>query len=222
MPLPHFSNVAVNGGAPYPSGTPQEVFYPNLYEVTFVLPQALQNQGYDQGGSPGQSLLLQQANKFSSGLALTEAIEVKDQRYKFSTRAFLATPTKTHVEFNIGFQVNVNIDGEIEVWNTLKAWYDLVWNSRDGSMSYKRDIVGTIILNMHDKKGFVLRRVTYNNVQIKSITNWSDPDWSSTEILSLQADFVADYWNDEYYDTKAAYTTSSDLPGALATDYPNP
>lgn len=191
MPLPHFTNL-INTGSPGGPGTlPHEPVYLNLFEITFVLPVILQAQGRD------PILMLQNATNID--LNLTEAIDVKEQRFKYSTRAFVGTPTKTHVEFNITFNVNVNETGSMETWDVLKAWYDLVWNSQTGYLHYKSDIIGTIIVNQHDKKGFVLRRVTFQNSQIKQVGGAS-LKWDSSDIWSVQADFVADYWIDEYID----------------------
>ena len=107
---------------------------------------------------------------------------------------------KTSGEITIKFQVNVNQAGSMETWSTLKAWYDLVFNSQDGTMHYKSDIIGTIIVNQHDKKGVVLRRVTFQNVQIKKIAGYS-LDWSTNgTIETCQADFIWDYFIDEYID----------------------
>jgi hypothetical protein len=112
----------------------------------------------------------------------------------------LTTPTKTAGEFNIKFNVNVNQQGSMETWNALKAWYDLVFNSQNGSLHYKSDIIGTVIVNQHDKKGVVLRRVTFQNVQIKQLAGYA-LDWSSNNIIeSSQADFIYDYFIDEYID----------------------
>ena len=88
----------------------------------------------------------------------------------------------------------------METWNTLRAWYDLVWNSQNGYLHYKADIIGTIIVNQHDKKGLVLRRVTFQNAQITSVGSPS-MDWSGQGIWEdATAKFVADYWIDEYID----------------------
>lgn len=88
----------------------------------------------------------------------------------------------------------------METWNVLKAWYDLVWNSQNGTLHYKSDIIGTIIVNQHDKKGVVLRRVTFQNAQLRGIDAPSLA-WNSNEIWSdVGAKFVADYWIDEYID----------------------
>lgn len=191
--MPHFTQLS-NVGSPGGPGTlPHEVVYLNLFEITFVLPVILQAQNRD------PILLLQNALNIDFNLTQFD-IAVKEQKFKYSTRAFLTTPTKTSGEFNIKFNVNVNDNGSMETWNTLKAWYDLVFNSQNGSLHYKSDIIGTVIVNQHDKKGVVLRRVTFQNVQIKELSGYS-LDWSSNEIIqSVEAKYIYDYFIDEYID----------------------
>lgn len=200
MPLPHYTQIS-NVGQPGGPGTlPDEVVYTNLFEVTFVLPTIIQAQGRD------PLLLLENATKIS--LANLTNFDVGDatQRFKYSTRKFLTTPGKTDGELTIPFQVNVNQVGSMEVWNTLKAWYDLVFNSQNGALHYKSDIIGTIIVNQHDKKGVVLRRVTFQNCQLKTLSGY-DMDWSSAGIVeSVDGVFVYDYFIDEYIDNSFTIT----------------
>jgi hypothetical protein len=55
-------------------------------------------------------------------------------------------------------------------------------------------------VNQHDKKGVVLRRVTFQNVQLKKIGGIA-LDWNSNAIIeNVALDFVADYFIDEYID----------------------
>jgi hypothetical protein len=195
MGLPHFTQIS-NVGSPGGPGTlPDEVVYLNLFEITFILPVILQAQGRD------PLLLLENATKAPDFSPLTDfSIGNQQQRFKYSTREFLTTPTKTSGEISIPFQVNVNQSGSMETWTTLKAWYDLVFNSQNGSLHYKSDMIGTIIVNQHDKKGVVLRRVTFQNCQIKKIGGYQ-LDWSSNNIWQdATADFVYDYFIDEYID----------------------
>jgi hypothetical protein len=196
MGLPHFTQIS-NVGSPGGPGTlPDEVVYLNLFEITFILPVILQAQGRD------PILLLENATKAPLAATNLTAFDVgeAEQRFKYSTRKFLTTPTKTAGEISIPFQVNVNQQGAMETWTTLKAWYDLVFNSQNGSLHYKSDLIGTIIVNQHDKKGVVLRRVTYQNCQLKSLTGW-DLDWSSNAIVTeVTGAFVYDYFIDEYID----------------------
>jgi hypothetical protein len=176
-----------------PGTLPDEVVYLNLFEITFILPVILQAQGRD------PILLLQNATKIDLNLTEFDSSTVQ-QRFKYSTREFVTTPTKTSGELSIPIQVNVNQQGSMETWNTMKAWYDLMFNSQNGALHYKSDMIGTIIVNQHDKKGVVLRRVTFQNCQITKLGGYS-LDWSSNNILTESAaEFVYDYFIDEYID----------------------
>ena len=195
MSLPHYTNIS-NVGSPGGPGTlPDEVVYTNLFEITFILPVILQAQGRD------PILLLENATKApDNGPLTTFDVGDAEQRFKYSTRKFLTTPTKTAGEIDIPFQVNVNQQGSMEQWATLKAWFDLVFNSQNGSLHYKSDLIGTIIVNQHDKKGVILRRITYQNCQLKSLTGWV-MDWATAGIVQdVTGKFVYDYFIDEYID----------------------
>ena len=199
MPLPHYTQVSNVGSPGGPGSLPDEIVYLNLFEVTFVLPNILTAQGRN------TLLLLENATNIDMNLTQFDLTQ-KEQRFKYSTRVFNTTPNKTSGEFNIKFQVNVNQAGSMETWATLKAWYDLVFNSQNGSLHYKSDCIGTVIVNQHDKKGVVLRRVTYQNVQIKQLNGYS-LDWSSNNTIeTLQADFIYDYFVDEYIDQNFSIT----------------
>lgn len=194
MGLPHFTQIS-NVGSPGGPGTlPDEVVYTNLFEITFILPVILQAQGRD------PILLLENATKVSFGELTAFTIGTKEQRFKYSTRQFLTTPDKTSGSIDIPFQVNVNQQGSMETWATMKAWYDLVFNSQNGALHYKSDLIGTIIVNQHDKKGVVLRRVTFQNCQLSKLTGY-DLDWSSQNIVdNVTGTFIWDYFIDEYID----------------------
>jgi hypothetical protein len=199
MPLPHYTQVSNVGSPGGPGSLPDEIVYLNLFEVTFVLPNILTAQGRN------TLLLLENATNIDMNLTQFD-LGQKEQRFKYSTRQFNTTPVKTSGDFNIKFQVNVNQAGSMETWSTLKAWYDLVFNSQNGSLHYKSDCIGTVIVNQHDKKGVVLRRVTYQNVQIKQLQGYA-LDWSSNNTIeTIQADFVYDYFVDEYIDQNFSIT----------------
>lgn len=195
MPLPHFTNLLMTGSPGGPGTLPQEPVYTNLFEITFILPTILQAQGRD------PILLLQQALKVDLNTT-NKPIATSNQRFKYSTRLFMnAGPAETHIDtLTVDFNVNVNDRGSMETWNTLRAWYDLVWNSQNGYLHYKADIIGTMIVNQHDKKGLILRRVTYQNVQIKDVSS-PQMDYSQQSIWqNCTVNFACDYWIDEYID----------------------
>lgn len=196
MPLPHFTQLYMTGSPGGPGTRPQEPVYLNLFEVTFLLPVILQAQGRD------PVLLLQQALKapINTTKLTSQDITEQSQKFKYSSRAFLTSPKQTSGEITIPFNVNVNEQLNMEVFTTLKAWYDLAWNSQNGSLHYKSDLIGTIIVNQHDKKGFVLRRVTYQNCQLNGL-KYQNLDWEKAGIIeAIDASFVWDYFIDEYID----------------------
>jgi hypothetical protein len=195
MPVPHFTKLQSSNIA-------YEAVYPSLFEITFILPQMLQAQGRD------PLMLLENAQNID--LPLTPDITAVSQRFKYSTRVYLTLPEKTDTEFSIKFNLNVNDTGSIFVYNTLRAWYDLVWNSQTGSVFYKKDIAGSILISQHDKKGFVIRRVTYQNVQLNKLGQFSLSYDQNTQIHEpIEAGFVSDYWIDEMIDNNYVITPPS-------------
>jgi hypothetical protein len=187
MPLPHFTPIASHNKI-------WEPVYPNLYEVTIVLPPALNSIH----GTQATTLLLE--NTTSIKFPTYPQITSQMQRFKYSTRMFLTFPDKTSVEdLAITFNMNVNENYQVFTWRMMKDWYDLVWNNEDGSLHYKKNIIADIVVYAHDKEGHIIRRVVYHNAQITQFTGWEELKWDSTEIASLTANFVADYWEDFYY-----------------------
>ena len=186
MPLPHFSAVSSHNEK-------WEPVYKSLFEITFALPPVL--------GRTTDEVKLMLENANSIALPLTPDIEVKDQRFKFSTRAFVTLPKQTHVaDLSVKFSLNANDKNAVFVWNVLKAWYDLAWNAATGETHLKSEMCGSIVVNVHNKKGDVIRRVTYRNVQIFSISQW-DLGWEdSSAFQDAEAKFVADYFEDLYTD----------------------
>jgi hypothetical protein len=144
-------------------------------------------------------LLLENATSVS--LPVTPELEKKAQRFKFSTRLYVSLPASTSIEdLKIKFNLNENDKNGIFVWNIMKAWYDLAWNSATGETHTKKELVGSIQINQHSKKGQILRRVTYKNVQLVGIPA-IDLDWSETGFIEdLEVSFISDYWEDLYID----------------------
>ena len=186
MPLPHWNNISSHNEN-------WEPVFKALFEVTFDLPPILARSAND------VKLMLE--NSTSINLPLTPDIEVKTQRFKYSTRAFVTLPESTHVpDLKIKYNLNQNDKGGVYVWNILKAWYDLAWNSQTGEAHYKDEMIANIIVNQHDRKGKVIRRVTYRGVQIVGISGFELAWDTPSEILDCEGTFVADYWEDLYID----------------------
>ena len=209
--LPHFTTVQSHGSTHPNTTNILEPVYPSLFEVSFILPSLVQDQGRD------PLLLLENATSIS-GIAVHKDLQTATQRYKYSTRMFLTMPENTSLDdVNITFNMNVGKLGDVINYNTIRSWYDLAWNSQNGALHYKRDIVGTIIINHHDRKGFVIRRLTLHNAQLKNISDFLDTtDWEQNNVIlePVTANFAVDYWTDERIDIDIAPGT----PGNVYTE----
>jgi len=110
-------------------------------------------------------------------------------------------PENTSVDgYEIKFNLNQNLNYQVECFRIMKDWYDLSFNYTDGTLHYKRNCIGDIIIHVHDKEGHVIRRVTYHDVMVHAFTGWEELNWESgAEIADLSIKFAADYWEDLYY-----------------------
>jgi len=186
MALAHFTNIetAVNNW---------EILYKNLFEVTIVLPTILQ------GIHPNYTNLLL-TNIITAKFPTYPTLEYAEQRFKYSTRQYIKMPGTTSTELELSLNMNQTNNLQVFTWRILKDWYDLAWNNEDGSLHYKKHLVGDIIVHHHDKEGHVIRRVVYNNCQMGKISGWEDLDWSAPDMVGpLSVGFKSDYWQDFYY-----------------------
>ena len=171
-----------------------EPIHKNLYETTIILPEVLKTI------HPNATHLLLENTK-TAQLPKYPALTVASQRFKYSTRAFVMMPEKTHIDdLSLTFNLNQNEQYQIFCFKILKDWYDLAWNNETGTLHYKKNLIGDIIIHVHDKEGKVIRRVTYHNAMMTGFSGFEDLSWEeSTNIFDLTATFAADYWEDFYY-----------------------
>lgn len=184
MPLPHFTNVDSHINK-------DEVIHKSLYEVDIILPSSISDLHKN-----AKNILLE--NTIAVNFPKYPALGKVEQRFKYSTRVFTMLPESTSFEdLSIKFNLNQNKDKQIYVYKILKDWYDLGWNNEDGSTSYKRDMVGDVIIYQHDKVGEVIRRVTCHNAMLYDFSGIEEMDWSeSSGIMDLTCKFRCDYWED--------------------------
>lgn len=185
MALPHFKNLIS-------TNTKYEPVYKNLFELTIDLPAIIRTPN-------SQRVLLENATNIDLNVT-NKDLGVSAQRFKYSTRAFLQSPQDTDVSFDIKFNINQNDKKVIETWQHLKDWYDLIWNSQTGELHYKADYIGQITAQIHDRTGEVIRRVDFVNAYITELSGFS-LSWDNAGIIqNVTAKFVADYFNDTYFD----------------------
>lgn len=187
MPLAHFTMIDSHKEK-------WEPIHPNLYEVTVILPQVLQSI------HPNATHLLLE-NSVEAQMPSYKDLSRITQRFKYSTRLFLSTPSDTSIEdMTIKFNLNQNDDYQMFVFKILKDWYDLAWNNETGTLHYKKNMVGDIIVHQHDREGKVIRRVTYHNCQFSKFEGMETLSWeTNTSVMDFTGHWAVDYWEDFYY-----------------------
>ena len=199
MGLGHFTNVST-------ATNMWEPVFKSLFEITIDLPPLVT------ANIPGDIRKILLENATSVPLPAYPKIEVKPQRFKYSTRIYPTLPGQTHltdqqIKFNLNESVGVRQNesgvapGVVPVFRAIKDWYDLIWNNETGQLNYKGNLVGTVTIDQHDKEGLVVRRVVWHNAFITGFSGWDEGlNWESvTEIHDLTASFALDYWEDFYY-----------------------
>lgn len=179
-----------------------EPVFNNLFEVSYQVPD-LVTQQYPDINDPqaGTGLLLLENTTSISFGGIMQTLNTVKQNFKYSSRAFTGLPSDTTVQLDVEFNINHNEENSILVYNVMRAWYDLSWNSQTGLMHLKRNQVGRITANHHDKEGGILRRLIFFNCQMTKLDGGFDSlRWGSSDIASGKATFVADYWFDTYLD----------------------
>lgn len=187
MALPHYKNskAGMNNFEPV---------YLNLFEVTIVPPT-----GIDPGtGQNGQNLLLEHVTSVS-GLELDKNPGTVEQHYKFAKRRYAGSkPDTTTMDVTIDFEVNLDDANSMYTFKVLRQWSDLIYNPLTGSMSLKRDYVGSGLITMFNRAGDIFRRVRIPVWFPISEIPPMDLDYQSTEVYKISLTFAVDYWEDVF------------------------
>lgn len=197
MPVAHFLQTR----------TGRELYEPvwkNLFEVSFDFPALVRQQYPDINDVNNGSGVLALENAKTIGFAnIYQDLGTVTQKFKYSDRSFIGFPGSTNVAVNVSFNINHNEQNAILLYNVFRAWYDLGWNSQTGLTHLKRNLIGGMTMNHHDKEGNILRRVSFFNAQLYSFkANMENLAWGGGAPLveSMDCTWICDYWFDSYFD----------------------
>jgi hypothetical protein len=167
-----------------------EPLYLNQFEVIITPPPAVaQAIGY------GDNLMLEHVKKIEGLPELAATGKLAEQTYKFAKRMYApAKPVDTIATLKIDFEVNLNDDNDMYIYNALRAWADLVYDPLTGAQGLKRDYADAIIsVNIFNRVGDIYRQFDFTPVFIgPDKMSEMKLDYSSDEIFRLQATFTAD------------------------------
>jgi hypothetical protein len=187
--LPHFKNSAAGPGK-------YEPLYLNQFEVIITPPPLVSGKiGF------GNNLMLEHVLKVTSLPEYSgSGSAVVTQNYKFSQRAYApAKPTQTYHQFNIEFEVNLNNNNDMYIYNALRSWGDLIYDPLTGRQGLKADYAdATIQVTMFNRSGVIYRDFVFGPVFLgpTKMTETVLDYTADNSIYKLTAQFTADTYKE--------------------------
>lgn len=173
----HFSNSRVN------TSNDDPVFL-SLFMAQFVLPPPLR-------AKYGTKLLVEQMTKIS-GFDVDKMPDTVEQTYRNSKRRFAGAVIDTNIDFDTTFEVNVDEQGVMYPLNVIKDWCALIWNNNNAAQSLKRDYVGSIVIQIHNKAGQVIRKLEAKSVWPTTAPAAFDLEYQNEAIYRLDITWAAE------------------------------
>ena len=175
--LPHYTQIRA-------ANKKEEPVYMNLFDVTFQLPPSISN----------GDVLTQACSKIS--LPTNPTVETVQQQYKFVKRSYLTFPTDTGGETEMTFLVNLDESNSPYVYKMLDQLYKIAYNQETGETGLKVDYAFEMIVDVHNKRGDLIRRVILKDCMMKDINSW-EMSWDTGEsIFEATVNIRFDDWDD--------------------------
>lgn len=186
--LPHYtsSKASINKFEPV---------YLNQFEVSITPPTAV----VPPQGNPGNGNILLEHVTRVSGLQVDQNPQEITQQYKFAKRYYSgAAPTRTGLDVDIEFEVNLDDNNSMYVFKVLRQWSDLIYNPLTGAMGLKTNYTGNILINVFNKEGDVYRRINLRDCFPMTAINEMSLNYTQTGIYKLTLQWAVDYFDDVF------------------------
>lgn len=164
-----------------------EPVFQNQFEVIITPPAAI---------TQNAELLLEHVLKVD-GLPefLTKGETI--QTYKFAQRAYSnAKPETTLTTLDIQFEVNLNEENNMYIYNTLRGWGDLIYDPLTGRQGLKKDYVGEIYIAMFNKAQDIFREWRFKPAFLKEALTPIKLDYNTQDIYRINAKFLCDSYKE--------------------------
>jgi hypothetical protein len=178
--LPHWDNAQA-------ARNYYEPIFQNQFEVIITPPAVI---------SDNVDLLVEQV-KGITGLPehFTEGTTL--QHYKFAKRAYAsAVPNDTLTQLTIDFEVNLNEDNNMYVYNTLRGWGDLIYDPLTGRQGLKKDYVGQIAVAVFNKAGDIFREFKFPVAFLTKPLNAMPLEYNNKDVYKIKALFTCDLFRE--------------------------
>jgi hypothetical protein len=178
--LPHFDN----------SKAATEYYEPlflNQFEVIITPPSTI---------TANVDLLVEHVKKIS-GLPELNGVKTVDQFYKFAKRTYASgKPDKTDAQLVVEFEVNLNEENDMYVYNIMRAWGDLTFDPLNGRQGLKKDYAGQIYVAIFNKAQDIYREFRFTPAYLTTPLNAMDLDYTGDGLYTLKATFQCDSYKE--------------------------
>lgn len=125
------------------------------------------------------------------GLDIDKLPATVEQKYMGTSRRFIGTITDTNINVDMEFECNVDKKtGEIYPYCLFRDWNKLQYDAETGLQTEKVDYAGSIVVEVHDIKGKIIRKVESKIVfPVKSPNTW-ELNRTSDDIYKLSLQFA--------------------------------
>jgi hypothetical protein len=164
-----------------------EPVYLNQFEVIITPPASI---------TENTELLVEHVKKID-GLPEQLTKAGQKQRYKFAERNFAdGAPDSTTVNLTIDFEVNLNDENNMYVYNILRAWGDLIYDPLTGRQGLKKDYIGEIAVVVFNKAGDIFREYKFLPVFLADPLPPLTLEYTKKDIYSISAKFISDTYRE--------------------------
>jgi len=187
--LPHFSNSKA-GISNF------EPVYLNQFEVIINPPSGIVDSATTFNG---EGILAQQVKSITGLTVDISPSATIEQNYKFATRRYAGgEPSTSDMTLSMEFEVNLNDQNSMTVYKILRQWSDLIYNPLTGAMGIKSDYVGSMVIQVFNKRGDVFRRIRIPSCFLSEAVNAMELDYETPAIYNITASWICDYWEDTF------------------------
>lgn len=158
--------------------------------ATFVLPPIL-------AAKYGSAVILSEQIIEIGGLQTEKLPALVEQGFRGDKRFFPGSVPDggNAISLPMKFECNVDKSGKIYPYNTFRDWSRLQHDNQTGIQLLKRDVVGQLTLEIHDKVGTVLEKFFSPSIFMESSPNEKALNYMSEGIYQLDITMKAENWS---------------------------
>ena len=185
--LPHVRNIQAGNNK-------QDPMHSSMYEVYFVLPEAIQSQFKDD-----EAYLTEQVTEVTGLDALQKTVAANSQKFMGVDVSFL-NPVMDNTFAEITINLNLNIRNVTDAWvlKVFKAWEKLGYDLSDGTRTLKVDYTtDTLRIAEANRDGTIWRSYIFHHVMLTGVTGLDSLNYTSNDARVLTVTFRSDFWDED-------------------------